>query len=288
MITKYTASYDEIQKDKADFYAQGGGKVAKGIDLDPNRLLQRWVDLLGEQDGENFDDYVMTLDHKVVSLLEPWVPAPANVLFLGTGTGREVHAATVQGYEAHGTTLGKENLPFAKWKFDLDLQYVDNCTMPYGDKTLDAVAGFQIFEHCHAPYMFLIECCRVLKEGSTLILEWPPFMSTTDGTTDLNLEKMHNFMGDFNDDNIHHMCCWTPAQAWIMVRRCGFEDVSLYVSGVAGGSSSEEEGVPDHLTRITETDVAFWTNISPGVIVLKAARRFDNDQPGYMRRMLNG
>jgi SAM-dependent methyltransferase len=287
-MTKYTVTHDETQKDKADFYAQGGGKTDKLIGLDPNRLLNRWVALLEEQNGANFDDYSMSEQHKVVTMLEPWVPAPARVLFLGTGTGREVHAANIQGYDAHGTTLGKENLPFAKWKFDLDLQYVDNCTLPYAEKSFDAIAGFQIFEHCHAPYMFLVECCRALKEEGVLILEWPPFMATADGTVTPNPGQMHNFMGDYDDDNLHHACCWTPAQAWIMVRRCGFEDVELYVSGFTSGSRSDEEGTPDHLTKITEADDAFWTNVSPGDIVLKATRRPDNRQPGYMKGMLNG
>jgi len=287
-MTEYVATSEEIAKDKEAFYDQGGGKVGRAPSCDANKLLQRWAALLQEQNGENFDDYAMGPNHKVTRYLERWVPSPATVLFLGTGTGREVHAARLQGYVAEGTTLGKENLPFAKWKFDLDLFYGDNCTLPYADKTFDAVAGFQIFEHCHAPYMFLVECCRVLREGGTLILEWPPFMATEDGTATPNPGKMHNFMGDYGDDNLHHVCCWTPAQAWIMVRRCGFEDVQVFISGFTNGGRSEEEEIPGNLTRISEKDPAFWSNVSPGDIVLKAKRRTDSNQPRYMRGMLDG
>jgi SAM-dependent methyltransferase len=289
MVDRYTASPDEVAKDRKDFYAQGGGKIADPRPgLDTRRLLERWVYLLQEQNGENYDDYAMAKGHKVERYLERWCPPPAKVLFLGTGTGREVYAACVHGYAATGTTLGKENLPFAKWKFGIDLDYVDNCTMSYSDKAFDVVAGFQVFEHCHAPYMFLVECCRVLKEGGLLVLEWPPFMATADGTATPNPGNMHNYMMEYDDDNIHHMCCWTPAQAWIMVRRCGFENVELYLSGYTDGGRSEEKGVPGGLTRITESDEAFWTNVSPGNIVLKAARRSDGKQPRYMKEMLNG
>lgn len=286
MTKEYIANTDEIDKDKQEFYAHGGGKVGVLPSLNVDRLVNRWAYFLQEQNGENFDDYAMGKNHKVTRYLERWVPPPAKVLFLGTGTGREVYAARTHGYDAEGTTLGKENLPFAKWKFDLDLFYGDNCTMPYSDKAFDVVAGFQIFEHCHAPYMFLVECCRVLKEGGTLLLEWPPFMATADGTATPNPGKMHNFMGDFDDDNVHHMCCWTPAQAWIMTRRCGFEDVELFISGFTNGGRSGED-VIGGLTRVTEEDDAFWTNVSPGDIVLKAVRRADPDQPRYMRAMLS-
>lgn len=287
MIQKYKANDEEIQKDKKDFYSQGGGKTSQLPKLDATRLINRWAILLEEQNGENFDDYVMGENHKVSNYLEKWVPAPKKVLFLGVGTGREVYAANMHGYDAVGTTLGKENITFAKWKFDLDLWYGDHCTLPYEDKTFDVVAGFQVFEHCHAPYMFLIECCRVLKEGGTLILEWPPFMATADGTATPNPGKMHNFMGDFNDDNVHHMCCWTPAQAWIMVRRCGFENIDLFISGFTSGGRSQEENCPNNLFKITEEDEAFWSNVSPGDIVLKATKRQDSKQPQYMKRALN-
>ena len=287
-MTKYTATNDEIQKDKSDFYAQGGGKTARLIGLDVNRLLQRWVDLLEEQNGPNFDDYAMGSNHSVVRYLERWSPKSSKVLCLGPGPGREVHAARAHGYSAEGTTLGQENPPFAKWKFGLELFYGDNCTMPYRDKSFDVLAGCQILEHCHAPYMFLVECCRVLKEGGLLDLEWPPFIATADGTVTPNPGKVHNFMGDYDDDNLHHTCCWTPAQAWIMVRRCGFENVELYISGYTSGGRSDEPGAPNNLVRITEDDDDFWSNISSGDIVLKATRRSDQTQPNYMKGILNG
>lgn len=286
MGNKYSASHDEIQQDKKDFYKKGGGKIDKNPSLNFNSILKRWILLLHAQDGENFDDYCMESNHKVSRYLEKWIPPPAKLLLLGVGTGREVHAANIHGYDAQGTTLGKENLPFAKWKFDLDLFYGDNCTTPYVDKYFDVVTGFQIFEHCHAPYMFLIECCRILKEHGLLILEWPPFMATKDGTATPNPGEMHNFMGDYDDDNLHHACCWTPAQAWIIVRRCGFENVELYLSGFTNGSRSAEKNTPDNLSRITEKDSEFWTNISPGDIVLKANRRLDCQLPNYMKKML--
>lgn len=73
-----------------------------------------------------------------------------------------------------------------------------------------------------------------------------------------------------------------------MVRRCGFENVELFISGFTNGGRSAEEGNPDNLSRIAEEDDAFWSNVSPGDIVLKATRRPDGRQPRYMRRMLNG
>lgn len=284
-MSKYEVYYEETQRDKEEFYAQGGGKNKELPRLDPDRILKRWVALLEEQNGENFDDYVMQQGHKVERYLETWAPPPKKVLFLGTGTGREVHAARLYGYESEGTTLGKENIPFAKWKFDLDLFYGDNCTLPYEDKSFDVVCGFQVFEHCHSPYLFLVECCRVLREGGLILLEWPAFMQTKDGTSNLTPGNMQpSYMQDYDDDNLHHLCCWTPAQAWIMVRRCGFEDVEVFLSNVAGSDNSP--GVPHGLSQVTENESSFWTNVSPGDVVLKAKRRPDSKQPSYMERLL--
>ena len=284
---KYRAIGEDIEKDKRDFYSQGGGKIDRYPALDPNRIIRCWALLLEEQNGPNFDDYVMGDSHKIERYLEHWCPPPAKILLLGTGTGREVYAAREHGYDAEGTTLGKENLPFAKWKFDLDLEYADNCTLPYPDKSFDVIAGFQVFEHCHAPYLFLIECCRILKGGGLLILEWPPFMATADGTVTPNPGQMHDFMGDYDDDNIHHMCCWTPAQGRIMTRRCGFEDVEVYMSGYGSGGNAETiQNAPNNLSLLTEKDPAFYSNVGSGDIVLKATRRIDKNQPGYMKKML--
>lgn len=288
MTTLYTASPEEVTQDKEDFYRQGGKKTDQLPTLDPNRIIRRWAVLMEEQNGPNFDDYVMGDGHKIERYLEHWCPPPAKVLLLGTGTGREVHAAKVHGYDAEGTTLGKENLPFAKWKFNLDLAYVDNCTLPYLDKSFDIVAGFQVFEHCHAPYLFLVECCRILKEGGLLVLEWPPFMATPDGTVTPNPGKMYDFMGDYDDDNIHHTCCWSPAQGRIMTRRCGFEDVEVFMSGYgSGGNAATMMGAPNNLTLITPDDPAFYSNIGSGDLVLKAVRRLDSNLPRYMQRLLS-
>lgn len=287
-MSKYIATPDDVQKDKEAFYSKfgpHGGRETTGPQWDPNRIARRWAYMLDSQNGENFDDYIMTENNKITRYLERWSPAPGRALILGTGTGREVYAAKELGYDAVGTTLGKENRAFAKWKFDLDLDYIDNCTMPYPSKSFDIVAGFQVFEHCHSPYLFLFECCRVLKEGGLLILEWPPFMATADGTVTPNPGQMHNFMFDYDDDNLHHACCWTAAQGRIMTRRCNFENVEVYMSGYKDGGRSQEEA-PNTLTLITEDHPAYFSNIGSGDLVLKANRRPDSRMPGYARQLL--
>jgi SAM-dependent methyltransferase len=291
MVERYRVTSDEVQADRKAFYEEfgvSGGKEPEGPGWDSNKILHRWAYMLASQDGPNYDDYSMAGNNKIERYLEKWRPAPAKVLLLGVGTGREVRAARLSGYDATGVTLGKENRAFAKWKLGLELDYVDHCALPYPGKTFDVVAGFQVFEHCHAPYFFLFECCRVLKEGGLLILDWPPFIASADGPLTAHPGKIHNHMGDYDDDNLHHACCWTPAQSRILARRCNFQDIEVFVSGHKAGTRLDKEGdFPEAgLRLLTEDMEEYWSNVSSGDLVLRAVRRADSDMPSYARNLV--
>lgn len=293
MSKYYIAKQEEVTKDREDWFKEHPGNVGQVPHppiLDRNRLATRWENMLSTQNGEDFDDYNVD-PGKFVEYIVPWVPAPAKILAMGVGTGREVVSARSIGYDCVGTTLGKKNPSFAKWKLGLDetdIFYGDNCTLPWASNQFDAVIGFQLFEHCHAPYMFLFECARVLKPGGQLILEWPPYIRTGNGTL-IPDEKSGNMMSDYDEDNLHHVCCWTPAQGNIMVRRCGFEDLEVYLNGYTSQEKtiSSEGVVPGGLSRIDETDPAWYSNIAPIDIILKARKRPDHRMPYYGNALIN-
>jgi len=211
---------------------------------------------------------------------------------MGVGTGREIAMAQGNGYNAIGTTLGKCNPTFAKWKFNFsetDLFYGDNCTLPYPSGVFDAAMGLQLFEHVHAPYMFLVECARILKPGGQLILEWPPYISTNNGTLEVGEDPTpSNFMSEYDDDNLHHTCCWTPALAHIMVRRCGFEEVEVYLNNYHSQEIfvSSKDPVPHNIMRIDDKDPGWFSNISPSDIVVRAKRRPDSRMPHPIKRLM--
>lgn len=281
MAEIYTANSEDTDKDKVEFYAshsEAERKVGKPPAVDYARLISVWDMLLNSQNGPNYDDYTVHENSNVIRYVKFWSPPPADLLIMGTGSGREVVQARSVGYNATGTTLGKENLPFAKWKFGLDLHYGENCSLPYPDESFDIVAAFQVFEHCHAPYLFLIECNRLLRQGGTLMLEWPPYIGTKDGSLEYK-DQIQDYMGKYEDDNLHHACCWTPAQARIMTRRCNFEDVEVFISGVDG---VETERCPNGYRKVTEEHPAYFSNIAPGQNLLRAVKRPDDRKPRYM------
>jgi len=276
MIDKYRATFDEIQQDKKDFYEQGGGRESKPPEANYNKIAKMWSIFNEIQNGDNFDDYIIADNNKLERYLVPWSPPPAKVAILGTGTGREVVMAKSLGYDAVGTTFGKENPSFAKWKFDLDLDYVDNNTLPYPDKSFDVVCAFQVFEHCWAPHFFLIECNRILKEGGLLILEWPTFIGTT---------VYHDYMDAKSINNLHHMCCWTPAQGHVITHKCNFEEPEVFIGGHNPLVSQEGRTCPVGCAYVNEDDPAFYSNVNAGDIILSARRRPDSQMPDYVRRI---
>ncbi|KKN39026.1 hypothetical protein LCGC14_0747500 [marine sediment metagenome] len=285
MNDKYRASYEEIIQDKEDFYTQGGGRESNSPASDYNKIANMWHIFNEIQNGENFDDYIIADNNKLERYLVPWSPPPAKVAILGTGTGREVVMARSLGYDVIGTTFGKENPSFAKWKFDLDLAYVDNNTLPYADKSFDVVCAFQVFEHCWAPHFFLIECNRILKEGGLLVLEWPPFVGGhTSSVTGMHT-KNHDFMDVKSINNLHHMCCWTPAQAHIITRKCNFEEPEVFIASHTPLVSQEGRVCPEGYAYLNEDDPAFYSNVSTGNILLSARRRPDSQMPDYVRRI---
>jgi SAM-dependent methyltransferase len=284
-MNRYRASYEEIMKDKEDFYAQGGGKETKDPVANFNKLASTWAYFNHIQNGENYDDYVVGDNNKIENYVERWAPPPAKIAVLGTGTGREVHTARELGYDAVGTTFGKENPSFAKWKFGIDLDYVDNNTLPYPSKSFDVVVAFQVFEHCWAPHFFVMECNRILKEGGLLILEWPPFLGGHISDATGAHTQLHDFMDVKSINNLHHMCCWTPAQGSVITRKCNYDPPQLFVSGHNPVVSQEGRDCPKGFSYLNEEDPAFYSNISSGQIVLAARRRPDSQMPDYVRQI---
>ena len=279
-MIRYRASIEEILQDKEDFYTQGGGKEQAPPEVDLHKIGQMWSIFNEIQNGENFDDYVMADRHKVEFYIERWCPPPAKLAILGTGTGREVQAAKLLGYDVVGTTFGKENPSFAKWKFGLDIDYVDNNTLPYPSESFDVVAAFQVLEHCWAPHFFFIECNRILKKNGLLILEWPSLFGAHRSSATGKVTENHDNMEIDNEENLHHMCCWSPAQAYTIARKCNFKKVDLFTLLVELNKDGSQ--ILEPIEKCSDT---FFSNRSLGNnIVLTARRSLGSDLPEYMQK----
>lgn len=180
-------------------------------DIARSRVSEHFANLVTTQNGQDTDDYAVNDGNKLERYFANFARG-SKVLFLGVGTGREVLTAKAIGMEAVGTTLGSRNVDYAHKHLNLGEDEVIEClneALPYPANTFDVVAGFQIFEHTLAPLLFLLEQRRVLKDGGTLLLEWPPAKDYTMG------------------DNPHHQVCFTPGQAHALFCKAGFDDIEL-------------------------------------------------------------
>jgi len=117
-----------------------------------------------------------------------------------------------------------------------------------------------------------------------LMLEWPPYIGTDDSSLDYK-DMNHDYMGSYDDDNLHHACCWTPAQARIMTRRCNFEDVEVFISGLEEGAGITTDLCPSGYKKVTEEHPAYFSSIAPGQNLLRAIKRPNSRKPRYMNEI---
>jgi len=103
------------------------------------------------------------------------------------------------------------------------------------------VVGRQVWEHSWAPFLFAIECARILKPGGRLALETP---NANDYT--------------YESSTIHHVFCPTPFQGRKMLEKAGFVDVQA-LDGSNGPPKpfSDEEFGHEHRDDIGGANVTF-------------------------------
>jgi len=181
---------------------------------DSDHIINNFKGILKTQNGRDTDDYCIEDDNKVERYLSKF-PKGSDVLFLGTGTGRELLIAKDMGFNPVGTTLGSRNVFYGREYLgltEMELIECPNEALPFTRGSFDVVTGFQVFEHAMAPMQFLLEQYRVLKEGGTLLLEWPA-------------AKFHQ-----GGDNPHHQVCYVPGQAKSLLEKASFSGIKLYYS----------------------------------------------------------
>ena len=113
------------------------------------------------------------------------------------------------------------------------------------------------------------------------MLEWPPYIGTNDSSLDYK-DMNQDYMQSYDDDNLHHACCWTPAQARIMTRRCNFEDVEVFISGLKDDAGITTDLCPHGYKKVTEEYPVYFSNVAPGQNLLRAVKRPNSRKPRYM------
>ena len=99
-----------------------------------------------------------------------------KILNIGAANGLETKILKDFGYSPVGMVRGADNMAWATTHYP-DIEFLDGDMhdLPFRKNTFDAIYTNQVFEHSYAPYIFLLECWCVLREGGLFYIEIPIF-----------------------------------------------------------------------------------------------------------------
>jgi len=102
-----------------------------------------------------------------IKIFKTHVPPPKKILEMGLGEGPpENRMLKEAGYEVTGITIRPHEVVEGITLMDMhDLRFPPN--------TFDAIYSTQTMEHGYAPYLVLLECWTVLRDGGTLFAVMP-------------------------------------------------------------------------------------------------------------------
>jgi len=175
-ILKSSAEYMELQRKN---------KPSPVVEhLVPERVkmefYRKWDALLGiankvESGGKGVDEAPREGFVPYVETFVKYAPPEKypQILDIGAGCGAETSVLKEKGYKVTGITLGKDNIKYAKEKFGIDLIEMDFHNLEFPNGCFDGVFMIQTFEHCFAPWLFIIELRRVLHDGGRVFLDVP-------------------------------------------------------------------------------------------------------------------
>jgi ubiquinone/menaquinone biosynthesis C-methylase UbiE len=100
------------------------------------------------------------------------LPSQSSVLEIGCGAGQFIRAIQQQRSElkCYGCDISQEALRIAREDSAENIEYALNegCTLPYADKSMNAVLIFDVLEHVDEVDLLVSEIRRVLKPGGIL------------------------------------------------------------------------------------------------------------------------
>lgn len=143
-------------------------------------FLEKWELLLGiprkvETGGkgtdiaprENFIPFVKTFAEYAPPDRYP------RILNIGAGCGAETDVLREHGYIVTGITFGRDNIEYAREKYGIELLEMDMHNLRFPDGSFDGIFMVQTFEHAFAPWLFIIEMRRVLRDGGVVFSDQP-------------------------------------------------------------------------------------------------------------------
>jgi len=148
---------------------------------------EKWNEIQGVHQAEFTP---VASDHRTKTMLkwmeENLIPDKqyTSILEIGFGDGWFMNELKNKFPKAKivGLSLAQKEVDYAKKKYGIEAFNGDMHEMPFGDEEFDLIIHRDVFEHSVAPYLFLKEMQRVLKQDGDIVFGIPSFEWRNFGT----------------------------------------------------------------------------------------------------------
>ncbi len=130
--------------------------------------------------GERLDSKSGLSKNNLTEHLARYGQVPGNteaiILDIGCGSGHGSSLLAKKFKKVYGVDVAEDAIAYAKknWAtLNAEFMVGSGTAIPFADKTFDAVAAFEVFEHIEKWGLFLQEIKRVLKPGGKLYMSTP-------------------------------------------------------------------------------------------------------------------
>jgi len=143
-------------------------------------FIRKWNALLNiarkaETGGRGVDESPPDAFIPFVETFKQYAPPEEypRILDIGAGCGAETWVLMNAGYDVVGITFGEDNIKYAKERYGIELIEMDMHNLLFPDSSFDGAFLIQTFEHTFAPWLFIIEMRRVLRNYGKVFLDVP-------------------------------------------------------------------------------------------------------------------
>jgi len=143
-------------------------------------FIRKWDALLNiprkvETGGRGVDESPPDAFIPFVETFKQYAPPEEypRILDIGAGCGAETWVLMNAGYDVVGITFGEDNIKYAKERYGVELIEMDMHNLLFPDNSFDSIFMVQTFEHAFAPWLFIIEMRRVLRNHGKVFLDVP-------------------------------------------------------------------------------------------------------------------
>jgi 2-polyprenyl-3-methyl-5-hydroxy-6-metoxy-1,4-benzoquinol methylase len=211
--------------------------------------------ILPKEDIGNTDQHKLSIEYA-----ESFLDKEGKTLIIGCGGGSELKCLVEKGFKhLIGIDNKAENIKAAKEHFGYKILKMDAHEMQFNKNTFDTIIHKHVFEHSTSPFIFFMECWRVLKKHGEMYIQMP-----VDDRDPFKID--HEFDAYKHMTGLHHIMLLYPFQVVNLGYHTGFKLVDF--NSKVGGSwnfifsklSEDELSEVSHIPGVKKVleDRGYW------------------------------